>query len=317
MKHASPAAHKTTNEPRRTPSQDGESSMPSLASEESPVESSASTTRPAAGENRPSTSAATEAPTTDEKTAVNALLMAAVAMTEMSSAQSEDAATNQPEGTPPVSSATRNSINDTTPPYSRSNDQSMDHGEYETPQKNLLKQFQSPKRMKADSSSTSPGSQQECFVGKMRRSGESGSGTSPDAPACDDNDDDSPKRELSEMSDLTPSVQQKSKKSRIGSVRKGSRVLDMAPQPSPMALETPKHATRGAGGNPATTSDLTPVSARCIDFKRMHVHEVKEAPNTTSPEAAAATAESGGNDGDGFASSSKLNNMPVVSTTNH
>ena len=231
-----------------------------------------------------SPSASTD-PTTAEKTAVNALLMAAVAMTEMSGQPTATTTTTAPsDSTPQVSNAA-------TPPDSRH--ESMEGGDYKTPQKNLLRQFQSPKRKQGDTEE-SPVDHRDSSLNRvqMRRLGENSSTeSSPSGGVAEDGDenDDSPKRELSEMSDLTPSVQQKNKKSRIGSVRKGGRVLEMAHSTmgSPMSLQTPKHV-KGENSN----KDLTPVSARCIDFKRMHVHETKQESSTDGSSAAGAVSSS-------------------------
>lgn len=239
--------------------------MPSLASEESPP----------SGEQAAKvdeTRSIMFDPTTAEKTAVNALLMAAFAMTEMSGHSSTGAAEKQ-ESTPPAS-------NSTTPPDIRN--QSMEEGDYKTPQKNLLKQFQSPKRKKAETEESPVDLRNGAVAVRATSGGESSSESSSPSGTADDNDD-SPKRELSEMTDLTPSVQQKTKKSRIGSVRKPGRILEMA-QASPMVVETPRQV------KDVSTKDLTPVSARCIDFKRMHVHENHHEPsNNTSPQASAVT----------------------------
>lgn len=269
LKHASPAADKSGGAPKRTPSQDGDmGSMPSLASsEDSPNDSTKAEDVPLQKLKSVASAAATTTlePNTAEKTAVNALLMAAVAMTEMSGQ-----ATSKTE-VPFVS----------TPPDARLHDTSapMEEDDCKTPQKNLLRQFQSPKRKQADDRE-SPGEHKEkdsatpkiISHGKIRSqtpNGGSSNESSPNSATGEEDNDDSPKRDNSELTDMTPSLQQKSKRSRVGSVRKGpSRNLgqEMAQgQPSPMVMQTPKQAKN------VLTTDLTPVSARCIDFKRMNV----------------------------------------------
>jgi hypothetical protein len=209
-------------------------------------------------------------PNTAEKAAVNALLMAAVAMAEMST-QSVPLPDNQkqqpqqdPVSTPPDAKTTGIAEED--------DDEIVDDDEdCKTPQKNLLNQFQSPKRKQTETTThymdTTPRT-----VGGLRPEdeGESSTESSPSGSGGDSNDD-SPKRDLAGMEDLTPSVQQKNKRSRIGSVRKGaSRNLgqEMAQgraNSSMMVMETPKHLKSSA------RNELTPVSARCIDFKRMNM----------------------------------------------
>jgi hypothetical protein len=101
------------------------------------------------------------------------------------------------------------------------------------------------------------------------------SGTLPDSsPSADDCDDeDSPKREYPGH-DETPSQHHKVKRSRIGSLQKGSHGLRAEATTSAkakaagFAYNTPKNNKKGEGQN-----DLTPVSARCIDFRKMHVNE--------------------------------------------
>lgn len=185
-------------------------------------------------------------PNTAEKTAVNALLMAAVAMTEMSG--------QTPTKAPPAS----------TPPRTKPS-KSDPTEEYHTPQKNLLRQFQSPKRKKAAEDADTGAS-------PRRLDGGSSAESSPST-----NTDESPKREHS-GTDFTPSVQQKTKRSRIGSLKKGAQrqlsnemnAESEAESSSPMVLATPKHAKK------TLKNELTPVSARCLDFKRMHVHETED-----------------------------------------
>jgi hypothetical protein len=265
LKHASPVAKKAGQAPKRTPSQDGDmGSMPSLtSSEESPNDSKADEVP---SQKFKPVSSTTLEPNTAEKTAVNALLMAAVAMTEMSS-HAAPATTEVPLVSTPPDRRT-----ETVAP--------MEEEDCKTPQKNLLRQFQSPKRKQADTESPGEHKEQNSVTPKMSQAkmrsqpnnGGSSTESSPTGSGTgtgEEDNDDSPKRDNSELTDMTPSLQQKSKRSRIGSVRKGpSRNLgqEMAhDQPSPMVMQTPKQAKS------TVTNDLTPVSARCIDFKRMHV----------------------------------------------
>jgi hypothetical protein len=133
---------------------------------------------------------------------------------------------------------------------------------YETPPKRLAEKFRSPKR-KTTPMSTDRGG---------------GCGTLPDsspsAGSDDCDDEDSPKREYPGH-DETPSQHHKVKRSRIGSLRKGSHGLgaemtDAAKEKAAaFAYNTPKNNKKGEG----QINDLTPVSARCIDFRKMHVNE--------------------------------------------
>lgn len=238
-------------------------SMPSLTSSEGSPNDSKADEVPS--QKLKPVSLTTLEPNTAEKTAVNALLMAAVAMTEMSS-NAAPATTEVP-------------LVSTPPNHRTENVAPMEEEDCKTPQKNLLRQFQSPKRKQADTESPGEHKEQNSVTPKMSQAkmrpqpnnnGGSSSESSPSGTGTGEEDnDESPKRDNSELTDMTPSLQQKTKRSRIGSVRKGtSRNLgqEMAhDQPSPMVMQTPKQAK-----NPVT-NDLTPVSARCIDFKRMHV----------------------------------------------
>jgi hypothetical protein len=252
LKHASPMAEK----PKRTHSVDnGEvGSMPSLASEESPAErktDDVKTISVAGASSIPE-------PTSSEKTAVNALLMAAMAMAEMSGQSNESVST------PPAGQ--KMEVDPTT------------EENFETPQKNLMKKFKSPKRKKSSESeaanpqdtSTQPN------AAEYRRQG-SGHDSSPSS----NSDDESPKRE--HPGDDTPSNAQKVKRSRIGSLKKGPRNLgdDLSDEMLGNRVQavidnsfsTPQ--TKGKSQN----GDLTPVSARCIDFKKMHVNEAHKTKN--------------------------------------
>jgi hypothetical protein len=228
--------------------------MPSLTSSEpSPNDSQPDEAPVNTAEKQRSVS---EAPNTDERLAVNALLMAAVAMTEFS---------NKPHISP-SKDANYEETMVSTPPGARPMS-TVPEEDYATPQKNLYTQFQSPKRKQSD---TDP----EMDRGPMRSEGDSSSAeSSPSVPENENENDDSPKRELAEMV-VTPSVAQKVKRSRVGSVHKGPN-RNLGPEMSvdeaaPMVMETPKQTKI------PSSSALTPVSARCIDFKRMQVKGTPE-----------------------------------------
>ena len=250
MKHASPAPKRTGA--RRTPTLDGEVSMPSLTSSEpSPNDSQSDEAPVSTAEKKRSVS---EAPNTDERMAVNALLMAAVAMTEFSS---------KPHHSPSKDFVYEESMVSTPPDIRKSSPAPEE--EYKTPQKNLYTQFQSPKRKQSDAEPV-------LDRGPMRSEGDSSSAES--SPSVrEEEHDDSPKRELAEML-VTPSVAQKVKRSRVGSLHKGpNRNLGAemsVEEAAPMVMETPKQTKA------PVSSALTPVSARCIDFKRMQVKGTPE-----------------------------------------
>lgn len=238
--------------------------MPSLGSEESPHNSS-----------KGAEDGFTFQPTTAEKTAVNALLMAAFAMTEMSGRPGPEQSCKSPVSTPPDTRATKllGNVDE------KEDDDVNDNDECKTPQKNLLKEFQSPKRKQVEASPYYGETPKASGKVRPEYDGESGTESSPSGTG-DDSTDDSPKRELTEMTDLTPSVQQKNKRSRIGSIRKGplrnlGQELALG-HTSPMVMETPKHSRTTA------INDLTPVSARCIDFKRMHVGQSTPEPKANN-----------------------------------
>jgi hypothetical protein len=217
--------------------------MPSLGSEESspPLESKHGIKR----EDPPTL----ETASSSEKTAVNALLMAAMAMTEMS--------TKNKTSTPPPH-----------PINVKSEAAEPEEEEYETPQKNLLKKFNSPKRKQSDIEFRNP-------IGN----GEPINGDNSSSPSVGSDEDDSPKRDY--PGNNTPhSNQQKVKRSRLGSHKKLPRNLGSEWEHKKLAssvlngfgdaaaaLSTPK--TKGQKKD----KDLTPVSARCIDFRNMHVNE--------------------------------------------
>lgn len=214
-------------------------SIPSLGSEESspPVE------KPKGG---------IQKPTSSERTAVNALLMAAMAMTEMSgqnNGEEEEAKAAAP-----------------TPGKDDSRTTQMEEDDCETPQKNLLAKFNSPKRKQSDPDDTI----------RLKN------GNNNDQ-SDEDEEDESPKRD--HPGGNTPcSNEQKVKRSRLGSHKKFPRSLgkDMEHQRlatsvlnglnnNGAAMTTPKQ--KGQLNN----KDLTPVSARCIDFRKMHVNETNSA----------------------------------------
>lgn len=200
-----------------------------------------------------------EAATSSEKTAVNALLMAAMAMTEMSN--KNDAAT---------------------PPAMQKEGEDPEPGEdveYETPQKNLLHKFNSPKRKVADRDG--PVENVDPSADDMRVD------ENTDSSPSESSEDDSPKRD--HPGDNTPiSNGQKVKRSRLGSHKKFPRNLGNEMDHQKLASSilgglnaadvntTPK--TKGQAKN----SDLTPVSARCIDFRKMHVNETNATQTETT-----------------------------------
>lgn len=250
LKHSSPVPNKTVSS--RTPPQDGEASLPSLTSSEpswndsQPDEIQVSTAQ--------KQRSVSEAPNTDERTAVSALLMAAFVVSN----ETQETLSSE---TPP------HSIEEamvSTPPDTRATFTTNEE-DYETPQKNLLKQFQSPKRKQSET-------EHRMDHGPMRSgNGTSSTESSPGVQADENENDDSPKRELLEMV-VSPIVEQKIKRSRIGSILKGPNRnlaaemrLGGEANTATMAMETPKQTKTAA------TNALTPVSARCIDFKRMHV----------------------------------------------
>ena len=272
LKHASPMAEK----PRRTFSTDtGENgSMPSLASEESPSSGPRKT-------NDKKTVSVTGAssipePTSSEKTAVNALLMAARAMASMSGG-TEAAATTTTE--PPEEEKIEAA---STPPSNNHTKSTEENDEFVTPQKNLLGAFKSPKRKQQDSEGDDAANPQDtttaqAYSSEYRRQS-NGEDSSPSTTSAD-GDDDSPKRE--HPGDETPSNVQKIKRSRIGSLKKGpprnlgndmeggATTTSSSTTAMDISYNTPQ--TKGKLQN----NDLTPVSARCIDFKKMHVNELQ------------------------------------------
>ena len=243
--------------------------------------------------------AAVNALQSSEKTAVNALLMAAMAMTEMSGHKhkyeaindenrqdasirnadisGEDAIPTNEAYTPPL----KNSQNDSNH-CGNDNNGSPDatirvDDKFETPQRNLLKKFMSPKRKssetKAEEGASSTASNLSCTESKL----------SSNDLGCEDDDDESPKRE--HPGDGTPSIGQKVKRSRLGSLKKGVRLLDMENPNEKKSMNggIPMELTTPAKGKEGNIADLTPVSARCIDFKKMRVNDSSSDPAVVDP----------------------------------
>lgn len=306
----------------RAPSEAG--SMPSLtsSSEESPIVGAGSgklartKTLPVNGARSiltPSTAerAAVNALQSSEKTAVNALLMAAMAMTEMSGQEHTNNRSNN-ENTHNASVSTTNnndiSAKDTvttaatsSPPLdirrhnidqygSEKNNCSPEatiraDDQFETPQRNLLKKFMSPKR-KANETKI----QKEIPLTKNKSDHNKSKSSSLRMASLDDSidneddddDDESPKRDREHPGDGIPSMHQKMKRSRLGSLKKGARlveggnssVLEATNGVVPMVMSTPAKHTSTEG----KITDLTPVSARCIDFKKMRVNDSNSDP---------------------------------------
>eukprot|EP00934_Nitzschia_sp_Nitz4_P003361 Nitzschia sp. Nitz4//scaffold50_size126154//80078//82475//NITZ4_003690-RA/size126154-augustus-gene-0.7-mRNA-1//1//CDS//3329553713//3351//frame0 len=256
LKHASPMADRSSF--RRTPSHEGDGgSMPSLASEESPVDTSGK---------RASTPAETGEPKKGGD--VSALLMAAVAMAEMSG----KASTENPDMDQTTTAHT--------PPQTKKTEE--EETKFETPQRNLMRQFQSPKRKKFESEPNADNSEH----------------SSPQS-ATNDEAKESPSREgtgSDNMVDQTPSDEHKIKRSRLGSLRKKTGTIpeettsrtvtfdatnENDDELESMQMETPKHS-----GTNGRTDELTPVSARCLDFKRMSVRSTPEVKSMTDSPAA-------------------------------
>ena len=227
--------------------------MPSLASEESPTAGG----KVVGAKNMPppntSERAAVDALQSSEKTAVNALLMAAMAMTGLTGTKNDSGKDQYVDAsTPPTKNGQQN---DGTPEQSNRTE-----SEFETPQKNLLGKFMSPKRKHGAEIPEDGGSAKE--KGEDQSDSEARNGDDVD------DDDDSPKRE--HPGDRTPAIEQKAKRTRLGSTRKGTAIAkakETKTMGSPMEMATP------AKGTGATLPDLTPVSARCIDFQKMRVND--------------------------------------------
>jgi hypothetical protein len=264
LKHSSPAENKTR--PNSAAYSVEIASSPSLTSENSPVEPKLDEVRTV------STTGASNIPepTSSEKAAVNALLMAAMAMTEMgSSSSSLTAAVRSPQssdvGSPKVKE----------PP---------DDSYCETPPKaiDLSEKLRDTKRQQpmALEIQKNEDTQYAKLTANEARTSFSDNGSTVET------DDDSPKRDLPDetFSGQHPKV----KRSRIGSHRKGIRNLgeemisdDVNVENVSFPFNTYGHAYAGVDTMVETTpkaktgkkEEITPVSARCIDFRRMNVHE--------------------------------------------
>jgi hypothetical protein len=230
--------------------------MPSLASEESPTAGGkvAQNQNFEGARNMPPPNtterAAVNALQSSEKTAVNALLMAAMAMTGLSGTDNDYCKEQNGEATTPP---TKNGQQDDGTPEQTNRTES----EFETPQKNLLGKFMSPKRKHGAE-----------ILEDHKEMGEDQSDSEARNGDDVDDDEDSPKRE--HPGDRTPAIEQKAKRTRLGSTRKGTgttQAKGTKTMGSPMEMATP---AKGTGG---TLPDLTPVSARCIDFQKMRVHD--------------------------------------------
>lgn len=285
--------------------------MPSLtSSEESPTSSSggkldlfgagnsvAKLPQPTAAER-----AAVNQLESSEKTAVNALLMAAMAMTEMCSSNDNNSNSgggiNSPSvtesndfgklqdtaTTPPVSNTYAGKSNDGTP---ESNILDAEDN-FETPQRNLLGKFMSPKRKATEAStmetrySEATPMSEEPIRKKIQQTYKNAIMKEDDDSDSDDEDDESPKRE--HPGDGTPGMQQEVKRSRLGSLKKGTRLMAQqlsnggsahfdSDKKSSNAGATAMDVATPAKGKEGSVTDLTPVSARCIDFKKMRVND--------------------------------------------
>jgi hypothetical protein len=186
--------------------------------------------------------------------------MAAMAMTGLQGTGNDTASNSEQSSatsTPPTKNGQSIGQNDGTPETAIHTE-----SEFETPQKNLLGKFMSPKR------------KHEMRISELAEtSKEKVTGPSQSEARHGEDDDDSPKRE--HPGDRTPAVEQKAKRSRIGSTRKGSgttEVKETETMGSPMEMATP------AKGANAILPDLTPVSARCIDFQKMRVNDSSSDP---------------------------------------
>lgn len=216
--------------------------------------------------------AAVNALQSPEKVAVNALLMAAIAMTEMGGEKksSESILT-------PSSSSKKNT--------SSPEDTGRSGGQFETPQRYFLKKFKSPKLNASNATQNNSRSQNRethpgdlCpFVHKPLSSVEQ-------FVNDDGDDDESPKRDRENADGLTTSIDKKAKRSCLGTAKKDILfhdrehigIIEQSLGAVPMAMATPAKSTVAIVGKPIT--DLTPVSARCIDFKKMRVNDASNDP---------------------------------------
>jgi len=295
LKHGS--AEKPKRIISRAPSESG--SMPSLesSSEESPV---AGANKIKAGFNGarsmpvPSTAerAAVNALQSSEKTAVNALLMAAMAMTEMSGHDHKtgnDHGNHEKRQDSNASSGTHgvSAVANASPLNNRENNASQNNSpeattrvtddHFETPQRNLLKKFMSPKRKVSDRNDekgpSTNGDKTESHIESRNLE------SYDDYSNNGEDEEDSPKRE--HPGDGTPSLLQKVKRSRLGSLKKGARLLERAKSNVDQQASDTTSATNGVlpmemvtpAKDKVKIADLTPVSARCIDFKNMRVND--------------------------------------------
>jgi hypothetical protein len=220
--------------------------MPSLASEESPTGGR--------GLQRHSEWQRTVEPTTpsieslpsSEQTAVNALLMAARAMPERMDHQDRTRAEMFEFQTPPMLNGTES---DGTP------DDSL-----RTAQRNLLCKFTSPKR-KADHTVDTRGNPSSHIQANRPR------GPSKSEEIRVNNSDET-------AQDST----QLAKRSRLGSlgmdINEDGR-FDVKRDKDDMVVSTPAKCSSSCL---STTTEWTPVSARCIDFKHMRVSERNGSP---------------------------------------
>jgi len=246
--------------------------------------------------------AAVNALQSSEKTAVNALLMAAMAMTEMSGQEPSNISNNNKNVRNQPTSKTHDTDTNTShkaetvetysPPLHNYQNKINHYGngennsspeatnraddQFETPQRNLLKKFISPKRKANETNTSEMNSAAKTDSSDHVDSCKTASGES--FTEYESEDDESPKRdrELAGDGTYTPSISQKIKRSRLGSFKKGVRHPDRNSEEMqktkgvvPMVLSTPAKSP----GNEDKVTDLTPVSARCIDFKKMHVND--------------------------------------------
>jgi len=294
--------HSSTEKPKRiisrAPSEAG--SMPSMSSsEESPVVSGSKVRAKPLSVNgarsipipNAAEQAAVDALKSSEKTAVNALLMAAVSMTEM--AGDRNGVTNNEnrhDDSTESGSLLRKSLRDTNHLHESSPEATKrsDDENFETPQRNLLKKFMSPKRKVSDRNAE----ERYSAIDNNTLASPKLPPKNPDSSFVDSeseseqDDEESPKRD--HPGDETPSLRQKVKRSRLGSLKKGARLLDWEKSNGEnrflekplinngvlsMEMSTPAKAKGGV-----EISDLTPVSARCIDFKKMRVNDSSSDP---------------------------------------
>ena len=183
--------------------------------------------------------------------------MAAMAMTEMSGQNNGEEEDEAKAAVP-----TPGKDDKTTP---------MEEDDCETPQKNLLTKFNSPKRKQSDPDNTI-------------KTTMNGNNNNNNDNSDEDEEDESPKRD--HPGSNTPySNEQKVKRSRLGSHKKFPRSLGKDMEQQRLASSV-LNGLNNNGAAITTTpkqkgqinnKDLTPVSARCIDFRKMHVNETNAA----------------------------------------